>query len=514
MTSRRDSGIHQRLITFWLMLLMLPAQALPAGSRPNVVLIVADDLGWADSALYGQLSQFDTPNLMWLAEQGIRFSRAYASSPLCSPSRASILTGQTPTRHGISRAIRRDAPPRFDDAPGGAVASRWKVSPNVPANRLASDEPTLPKVLKQAGYATGHFGKWHLGASPFDPAAYSFDVAMPGGTGPGPMGGYLAPWEFPKLRARAPGEHIDERLASEAVRWVKSLHGEPFFLNFWMYSVHAPFQARRDKIAAHRSRFTPEARQASATYAAMVEHMDDALGILLTGLSQVGVLDRTIIVFTSDNGGNMSDGVREPFPDGERVVTPTSNYPLRGGKGTIYEGGIRVPMVALWFGVTPPGSETDVIMQQTDLYPTILALAGAVMPKDYPLDGVDLSSVLRGESTARPPMFTFFPQRTNVPDWLPPSAAVHLGRWKLLRLFGQAADGTDVHRLYDLTVDQGEQHDVAVDHPAVVTRMAGYLDDHIDQAGGTVPVRNPAFEPDRFRPQWVGKQRGGLRVRN
>jgi len=315
----------------------------------NVVLILADDLGWADTTLYGKTSLYETPNIERLAARGMTFSNAYAS-PICSPTRASIMTGQ--------------ANEQFEATVGERGLPDQKCTNVKSATRLDPDLPMLGQVLHNAGYATAHFGKWHLGREPHSPLESGFDSDLPHWWGPGPKSSYLAPWGYtnPQFKEGQPGEHIEDRMAAEAVAWLKQRdRTKPFFLNYWQFSVHAPFGAKpelieryRKKLGASVDRLTkPEVRerllsshepligllQQSPTYAAMVHSLDDAVGSLLDALDAEGIADETVIIFYSDNGGNIHCGLEEIAASGGKYITPiTSNHPLRGGKGGIHEG--------------------------------------------------------------------------------------------------------------------------------------------------------------------------------
>lgn len=477
------------------------AFAAPETPPMNVVLILADDLGWSDTTLYGTTTLFETPNLERLAQRGMTFTHAYSASPLCSPTRASILTGRNPARLGLTNPnchlphITLEATPAPDAAPGRKATDLRGVS------RLDTIYPTLGRQVKAAGYATAHFGKWHLGAPPYSPLEHGFDVDIPHWPGPGPGRSYLAPWSFDTLTENYPGEHIEDRMAEEAVKWMRSLPpDQPFYMNYWQFSVHGPWQAKQELIDYYRGKIDLTTLQNSPTYAAMVHSLDEAVGTLLDEIDRLGIADRTAIVFLSDNGGNIHSLV-----DG---TVPTCNAPLRGGKATVFEGGIRVPGVIVWPGVTRPGTRSDARIQSTDLYPLIHNLLDIPLPPDYAIDGEDFTPALRGETWERSrPMITYFPHTVGVHDWLPPSMAVHSGDWKLVRLFFQGEKGAHRHLLYNLAEDIGETTNLVAAHPERVAAMDRFMEDYIRDAGVVVPIRNPAFDPAQYRPDEIGAQR-------
>jgi len=241
--------------------------------------------------------------------------------------------------------------------------------------------------------------------------------------------------------------------------------------------------------------------------------MDDAIGALLDAVDQAGLADRTIFIFTSDNGGNMYNGIREKDREGkEFVVEPTSNRPLRGGKATVYEGGVRVPTVVAWPRVTQPGSRSDEIIQSTDFYPTLLAGLGIGLPKDWPVDGMDIAPALRGGKLASRGIFTYFPHSPPVPDWLPPAMCVHSGDWKLIRLFHQGENGAHGYHLYNLKDDLGEANDLAKVQPDKVREFDALIEKHLRDSRAVTPQPNPAFDPAQYHPERIGKQPGGLKI--
>ncbi len=488
-----------------------------AKDRMNVVFILADDLGWSDTTLYGTTDLYRTPNLERLAARGMTFSRAYAASPLCSPTRASILTGQTPARNGSVRPQHHLKTVRMKPQVAASAAPGAKALDCESVTRLDTIFPTLGKMFKSAGYATAHFGKWHLGPEPFSPLQHGFDIDLPHTPGPGPAGSYLAPWNFgadPQSRGfkeKTPLENIEDRMGDEAVRWLRDLSGDqPFFMNYWMFSVHGPLDAKPELVEKYRAAVQPGSKQRSPTYAAMIQTMDEAIGKLLDAVDAAGIADRTIIVFLSDNGGSTHLGLWETGVDGRKYKTAaTSNAPLRGGKATIYDGGIRVPCVVVWPGVTTPGSRSDAMIQSTDFYPTLLNGLDISLPGDWTLDGRDFSRALRGKAFERDPVITYFPYGPHVADWLPPSAAVHVGDWKLIRLFHEGENGAHDYRLYNLKEDIGEKENLAAKYPEKVSEMDRLISRHLEETAAVLPQPNPAFDPSKYQPDQIGVQAGG-----
>jgi len=477
----------------------------PATDRLNVLMILADDLGWSDTTLYGTTALYETPNIERLAERGMTFTRAYSASPLCSPTRASILTGHNPARIGLTTPNCHLPGVNLEATPDDTGPVGEKVTPMRGVSRLDTKYPSLGKVLQEAGYATGHFGKWHLGAPPYSPLEHGFEVDMPAWPGPGPGSSYIAPWSFSEtFKENHPREHIEDRMAAEAVAWMQASvkRDRPFYAQYWQFSVHGPWQAKPELFDRYREKIDLTTPQNSPTYAAMVHTLDEAVGTLLDGVDRSGQADRTVIIFFSDNGGNIHSPV-----DG---TVPTDNAPLRGGKATMFEGGIRVPAIVVWPGVTKPGSRSDAIIQSTDLYPTILSMLGISTPENHPLDGEDISPLLRGEEWTRArPIITYFPHNPPVHDWLPPSMAVHDGDHKLIRLFHQGDDGAHDYLLYNLREDIGETTNLASREPERVKEMDRMMDDYIQAANVVTPIRNPDFDPAQYRPERVGVQASG-----
>ena len=479
---------------------LLPLAAVGAEPRPNFLFILADDLGWADTELYGHTTFYKTPNIKRLAARGLTFTRAYTPNPLCSPTRASILTGLHPARTGLT-APNCHTPKIILKASAAKTAAAHKPLTHYESvTRLDTRYETLAERLRDEGYTTAHFGKWHLGAEPYSPFEHGFDIDIPHWHGPGPAGSFVAPWKFPNFKERYPHEHLEDRMGDEAVTFIQqqAQTGKPFLLNYWQFSVHAPFDAKADLIAKYRRKTDPTDAQRSPTYAAMVHSLDENVGKLLDALEQLGISDNTVVVFFSDNGGNMYNRVDD--------TTPTSNRPLRGGKGNAWDGGVRVPAIVSWPGVTKPGSRCDELITSTDFYPTFLEILGKEPSPGQQFDGVSLVPALRGDRLKREAIFTWFPHSTKVPDTLPPSAAVYRGDWKLFRFFHDSADGRHRHELYNLRNDIGEQNNLAAKHPDMVAVLAALLDGFVTDTGGIHPLRNPDFVPKNVGPKWAGWQ--------
>jgi hypothetical protein len=309
----------------------------------------------------------------------------------------------------------------------------------------------------------------------------------------------VAPWKFANFKERTPNEHIEDRMADEAVAWMEKNKNRPFYLNYWMFSVHAPFDAKKANIEKHRARVNPADTQRSPTYAAMIESMDDAIGTLLDALDRLQLADNTIIIFTSDNGGNMYNEV-----DG---TTPTSNAPLRGGKATMFEGGTRVPAVIVWPGIAAPGSRSDALVQSEDYYPTLLAGLGLEPAAGQRFDGSSILPALKGEPLSGKTIFQYFPHSPGVPDWLPPAASVHRDDWKLIRIFHGGDNGAHRYLLFNLHDDLSEKQNLAQERPDLVHELDAKIERFLADTKAVVPVANPAFDPAAYRPKEEGRQK-------
>ncbi len=466
------------------------AKSAPA-RRPNVVFILADDLGWRDTAVFGSRF-YETPNIDRLVRRGMMFTQAYAANPLCSPTRASIMTGLWPARIGFTAPAGHLAQEVFESSLQPKAAATQKALIAASATRLKHEYFTLAEAFKAAGYRTGHFGKWHLGREPYDPLHHGFDVDVPHWPGPGPAGSYVAPWKFPAALnfTGQPGEHIEDRMASEAVKFIRENKDRPFFLNYWCFSVHSPWDAKQALIEKYRAKADPNHPQRNPVYAAMIESMDDAVGKLVATLDELGLSDHTLIIFLSDNGG-----VHFAEVEGAAV---TSNTPLRAGKATTYEGGTRVPCAVIWPRVVQPGSKSDAIIQSIDFYPTLLEMTGLKPQEGQRFDGISIVPALRGQPLGRDTIFCHFPHDPAVSD-ATPSTYVRKGDWKLIRFYCDNDDQTDRFELYNLKDDPGETNNLAANMPDRVKELNALIEGFLKESGAIVPAPNPAYKPTAAR---------------
>lgn len=493
------------LSAFVLSLVAGPAAPLPAAPDarpPNIVFIMADDLGWRDLACFG--STFHrTPNLDRLAARGVKFTQAYAANPLCSPTRSSVLTGLWPARTGITAPVCH-VPQVILEKGLSKGNPRQRVLVAQSVTRLKTDYVTLPRVLRGAGYATGHFGKWHLGPEPYSPLQHGFEVDWPHWSGPGPAGSYVAPWKFPeKLKVPGtPGEHIEDAVSTRVAQFIRAHKDRPFFVNYWPFSVHAPYDAKDALVARYRERIDPRNPQRNPVYGAMVESLDDGVGRVLAALEETGLADRTIVVFFSDNGGVSWPGrdADTGMHKSDRFQTdmkapPTSNLPLRNGKASLYEGGVREPCIVVWPGVTQPGTVNETIIQSIDWMPTLLEMAGVSLPGGVRPDGLSIVPALRGGTLAREAVFVHFPHDTPA-SGQHPGTSVRCGDWKLIRLYAGNADGSDLFELYNLRDDLGETRNLAAQEPERVRQLGALIDDFLRRTDAVVPKLNPGYRTE------------------
>jgi arylsulfatase A-like enzyme len=468
--------------------------ALLAGEKPNIIFFLVDDMGWMDCSVNGS-KYFETPNIERLASMGKVFTNAYTANPLCSPTRASILTGRYPERFGLTMPSGH-MPPNPDEILLEKTAESWKKMVE-PKSRtfMPLQEITLAESLKKAGYATVHIGKWHLGYPEYWPEHQGFDINIGGGHYPVPPS-YFSPYHIETLPDGPEREYITDRLTSEALSYIDSHKDTLFFMNFWHYAVHAPFQGHVELISKYSQKTDPRGMQSNAIMGAMIESMDKSLGLILDKLIEKGLLEKTIIVFFSDNGGNMYELVNG--------ILPTNNAPLRYGKGNIHEGGIRVPCIISWPGKIAAGSVSDEAICSIDFYPTLLEAAGLKPEKDQEIDGVSLLPYLtQGSKINRSFIYFHFPHYVACMDNLP-SSAVRFGQWKLIREYGEGANRTDKYYLYDLKKDIGEQHDLSAVYPSLVRKLNRKITHHLEQTGGIIPILNPEYNPDAESP--MGKK--------
>ncbi|HBE68897.1 MAG TPA: sulfatase, partial [Planctomycetaceae bacterium] len=431
--------------------------------RPNIVFILADDLGWKDLSIEGS-TYYETPHIDSIASGGMQFTRGYAACQVCSPSRASILTGTYPTKHGITTWI------------GDRAGQQWRKAgrhdshmPPEYARNLAASEITLAEALKASGYKTFFAGKWHLGTKGSWPTDHGFEINRGGWDVGSPNGGYFAPWKNPNLEPGPDGESLPIRLANETAAFIEDHKDAPFLAYLSFYSVHGPIQTSPDLWDKYRKkaalsgladeRFVFDRRLCVRTvqdcpiYAGMMESMDNAVGIVLAKLDELGLADNTIICFTSDNGGVSS---------GDAFAT--SNLPLRGGKGRQWEGGIREPYYILAPGVTKPGSKSDVPVHGIDWYPTLLDLAGISLPGEQDIDGTSLVPLLKGESIKTRPLYWHYPHYGNQGG--EPSSIIMRGDKKLIYYHEDSRV-----ELYDLRNDPAEQVDDSANDPQATERL-------------------------------------------
>jgi arylsulfatase A-like enzyme len=454
-----------------LILSVLPAQA-DDTPRPNVVLIVADDLGWADLGCYG--SKFHrTPHLDRLAAAGRRFTQAYAATPVCSPTRAALMTGKHPARLRLT-----DWLPGRGDRPAQRL-----LRPEI-RQELPLDELTLAEALRSAGYATALIGKWHLGGAGFEPTRQGFDLNI-AGDATGTALSYWAPFArqgrtMPGLEDAPAGQYLTDRLTSEAEHFIESQRHRPFFLYLPHYTVHIPMTAKEEVIARYPPwDGTPHGRQENPIYAAMLESLDESVGRVLARLDQLDLAARTIVIFTSDNGGLATlEGPHTP---------PTNNAPLREGKGWLYEGGLRVPLMVRWPGRVAVGVE-DTPVWSGDLFATVEALCG--LSDAAPGDGVSLADVLTARRPLAPrALYWHYPHYSNQGGR--PGGAIRDGDWKLIEDYE-----TGRRELYDLAHDVKEAANRAESQPSRVEELAAKLTAWRQSVAAQMPTPNPDYAPN------------------
>ena len=498
----------RHLLTAGIAALTLAGVSALAEQRPNVIFILADDLGWSDTSLYGTTKFLETPNIDLLAKRGMTFTNAYAANPLCSPTRASILTGLYPARVGITAPVCHEPYVRLEAKLVEKAAPFQPALQVASASRLKTEYHTLAEALHDAGYTTGHFGKWHLGQEPYSPLEQGFDVDVPHYSGPGPAGTNIAPWRFPaELNFTGkPGEHIEDRMANEAIKFIRANKDKSFFLNYWAFSVHAPFDAKADLIKKYAAKADPNDPQRCPVYGAMVQTFDENVGQLIRVLDELKLTDNTIIVFFSDNGGNRYDrvdgirGTMYDINDPVNGIPPTSNAPLRGGKATIYEGATRVPCVVVWPSKVAPGSRSNAFLSSVDWYPTLLDMTGVTPKETVKFDGVSQKPALLGSGSPRDTVFCCFPHYAPATGGVP-SVWVRRGDWKLIRFFCDGPEQTDRFELYHLKSDIGETKNLAAEHPDLVKECDALINQHLKDINAVIPVKNPVYDSTAKAPE-------------
>lgn len=483
---------HRNLICVAMLLgFACVSNAAEAAKRPNVVFFLVDDLGYMDIGANNPNTFYETPNVDELARTGMRFTNGYAANPVCSPTRFSIMSGKHPTRIGATNFF------------SGNRAGRFK--PAELFDRMPLEEVTLGESFKEAGYRTAFLGKWHLGPTEeFWPEHQGFDFNVGGGVRGAPAS-YFSPYKNPRLTDGPVGEHLTQRLTDEAVKLITNFKDDSFLVYLSFYTVHTPLQAPPELVEKYRKKAEKFAGQAEfadeeqvlpneqdrkvrilqkhATYAAMVESMDRSVGRVLQTLRDLGLEDKTIVCFMSDNGGlSTSEG------------SPTSNLPLRGGKGWVYEGGIREPFIIKAPGVTKPGSTSDEPVVSMDFYPTLLDLTGQTLKPTQHLDGESLFPVLKQTGhTQRKSLFWHYPHYSNQGGF--PGGAIREGDLKLVERY---EDGK-VH-LYNLRDDISERKDLAATMPDQVNSMRQRLHAWYKEVDAKFLEPKTADGPKPWRP--------------
>lgn len=436
-----------------------PAAAAEASSRkPNFICILVDDLGWTDLGVQGS-KFYETPNLDRLASQGMRFTQAYSACTVCSPTRAALMTGKYPARLHITDWIK------------GHVRPFAKLKVPDWTMHLPLEETTIAEVLKRAGYATASIGKWHLGGSEFYPDKQGFDENI-GGCDKGSPPSYFSPYKIPTLKDGPPGEFLSDRLTDEALKFIERNKAKPFFVYLPHYAVHTPLMGKSNVIAKYERKASPANPQRHPTYAALVESVDDSVGRLMARLDELGLTENTVILFTSDNGGLV---LREI----------TSNLPLRAGKGSAYEGGVRVPLIVKWPGVTKPGSICHTPVITTDFFPTLLAIAGLPSPPPGSVDGESLVPLLKQTGgLKRDTIYWHYPHYH--PGGATPYSAIRQGDFKLIEFFED-----NRIELYNLREDLGEKTDLAARLPEQTKALREKLHAWRQEVSAQLPTANP-----------------------
>jgi arylsulfatase A len=428
----------------------------------NIVFLLVDDLGWTDLGCYGS-QYYETPNIDRLASQGMRFTNAYAACTVCSPTRASIISGKYPARVRITDWI--------------AGHNRPYAKLRVPEfnYQLPLEEITIAEVMKQAGYTSASMGKWHLGGDPFYPDKQGFDLNV-GGDHRGQPPSYFSPHRIPILKDGPKGEYMPDRLAREAVKFIDDNQDKPFLLYLPFYEVHTPLQAKKELIEYYQKKEKP-GKQKNAKYAAMIHSTDEAVGKIMAKLEELGIANNTLIILTGDNGG---------------LMNVTNNEPLRAGKGSAYEGGVREPLIVRWPGVVKPGSQCDEPVISVDYYPTMLEASGAPADPKQKLDGESIVPLLRDPDAKlkRNEIFWHYPHYH--PGGAKPYGAVRQRDYKLLEFY---EDGK--LELYNLKDDIGESKDLSKKMPDKTAELHNLLKAWRLDCDAQMPHPNIDYDPER-----------------
>ncbi len=516
----------------WPCILLMTVSALVSCTKqkkpPNIIFFLVDDLGWTDLGCYGS-NFYETPHIDALAKGGVRFTNAYAACHVCSPTRASILTGKYPATINLT-----------DWLPGRREFPFQKFRNAIINSHLPFEEVTIAEALKEVGYQTAIFGKWHLGEDPSNPMAHGFDLHIPGWAKGWPNMGYFAPFGLNGLEDSKAGEYLTDRLTDEALKYIESNKEKPFFLYMSHYAVHDPIQGRKDlvkkytrKLAMRSEDNSPKyilegnpdnpqnpsqaelkklinsnayepykilpnqivkvkQKQNNVEFAGMVESMDESLGRILEKLKELGLEDNSIIFFYSDNGGMAAANVGNPrriIPDDKQdMAYSTSNLPLRGAKGWLYEGGIRVPLIVKWPGEGKKGIDCSVPVTSVDMFPTILNMAGASEQISDDKEGVDISPLVKGEKMKKRPIYWHFPHYSNH-GMQSPGGAIRDGDYKLLEYF---ENGTV--QLFNLKNDIGEHQDLSETELETTEELKEKLHMWREMVGARMMELNPDYD--------------------
>lgn len=476
------------VLTFWLLLAVaISSSAQKEPKQPNILFILVDDLGWADLGYTGSI-YYETPNIDKLANEGTVFTNAYAACPVCSPSRAAILSGKSPARLNLT-----------DWIPGNrhwGPHKNQKLASHPFKLQLDLEEYTLAEAFKDAGYNTMFAGKWHIGEKDeFYPEHQGFDINCAGNKTGHPSGGYFSPYKNPQLTDGYEGEYLTDRLTDEVIHFIEKPKEAPFFAYLSFYTVHLPMQGKPEKVEKYRNKLASmkykgdefvqkgktwyKNHQNMPHYAAMVESLDESVGRLLTTLKKQNLDQNTIVVFTSDNGGMATSN--------QTGNIPTSNLTLRAGKGYLYEGGIRVPLILRGPGVKE-GKESEFPVTGTDLYPTLLDMAGLELLSTQHYDGISLKSHLHGKSATERPIFWHYPHYSGGLGGKP-SGAVRLGNYKLIEFYEDMRV-----ELYNLEHDKEEIIDLSAEMSGKVEELKALLHNYRDEVGAKMPYENPYYE--------------------